>query len=273
MAHRFCDVCRAFLRGERRQNDAAETGRNARCQHHSTAASFQAAIEFGCALCIRLWAAFRSDSARLVNKQNAGDGEGPALNSTTFRGPWTSGTLWRWIFEFYCGNYECRIFLQSSSADMKAAYYPPVGTQPSIGPDTAGPSSQNTGDEFAMRYLQDQLQQCLYNHKSCRSSNVDQAFVPTRLLDVGSTSHANVHLRDDTPSLVGTAYVVLSHCWGELRSITLTKSSMESLRAGIPISSLTKTFQDAIAVTRRLQCRYLWIDSLYVSPASCRYRI
>jgi hypothetical protein len=268
MAHRFCDVCRAFLRGERRQSETRESGRNARCEHHSTAASFQAAIEFGCALCIRLWAAFRSDSARLVDKQNADDEQGPALNPTTFRGPWTSGTLWRWIFEFYCGNYECRIFLQSSSDDLKAAYYSPAGTQSSTGPDAHPSSSRTTGDGIAMRYLHDQLQQCLHHHKSCHPASHDQDFVPTRLLDVGSTSDANVHLCDDTSCLTGASYVVLSHCWGKLRCITLSSSSLKSLKDGIPVTSLTNTFQDAIAVTRKLQHRYLWIDSLYDSCTS-----
>jgi hypothetical protein len=32
----------------------------------------------------------------------------------------------------------------------------------------------------------------------------------------------------------------------------------------IPVSSLTKTFQDAIVITRRLGLQYLWIDSLCI---------
>jgi hypothetical protein len=119
-----------------------------------------------------------------------------------------------------------------------------------------------------MRYLHDQLQQCLHHHKSCHPASHDQGFVPTRLLDVGSTSDANVHLCDDTSCLTGASYVVLSHCWGKLRCITLSSSSLKSLKDGIPVTSLTNTFQDAIAVTRKLQHRYLWIDSLYDSCTS-----
>ena len=40
--------------------------------------------------------------------------------------------------------------------------------------------------------------------------------------------------------------------------------SREEFIAGIPSSELPQTFQDAISVTRRLQIRYLWIDSLCI---------
>ena len=40
--------------------------------------------------------------------------------------------------------------------------------------------------------------------------------------------------------------------------------SREEFMAGIPSSELPQTFQDAISVTRRLQIRYLWIDSLCI---------
>ena len=40
--------------------------------------------------------------------------------------------------------------------------------------------------------------------------------------------------------------------------------SREEFMAGIPSSELPQTFQDAITVTRRLQIRYLWIDSLCI---------
>ena len=40
--------------------------------------------------------------------------------------------------------------------------------------------------------------------------------------------------------------------------------SREGFLAGIPSKELPQTFQDAITVTRRLQIRYLWIDSLCI---------
>lgn len=63
--------------------------------------------------------------------------------------------------------------------------------------------------------------------------------------------------------IVGASYTVLSHCWGkEPQHITLTESTEKMLQDGVALSSLPKTFQDAIAVTRMFQIQYIWIDSL-----------
>jgi heterokaryon incompatibility protein (HET) len=63
-------------------------------------------------------------------------------------------------------------------------------------------------------------------------------------------------------------YLALSHCWGIGPRFTLTFSSVAGLHEGIDISMLSKTFQDAISVTKRFLVdfgiRYLWIDSLCI---------
>lgn len=45
---------------------------------------------------------------------------------------------------------------------------------------------------------------------------------------------------------------------------TLTRDSYNRFQNGISISTLPKTFQDAIVIARRLAVRYLWIDSLCI---------
>jgi hypothetical protein len=63
--------------------------------------------------------------------------------------------------------------------------------------------------------------------------------------------------------IAGAAYAVLSHCWGKKpQQILLTKSTVTMLQEGIALSSLPRTFQDAIAVTRDFKIQYIWIDSL-----------
>ncbi|KAK4694812.1 hypothetical protein P7C71_g2828, partial [Lecanoromycetidae sp. Uapishka_2] len=50
--------------------------------------------------------------------------------------------------------------------------------------------------------------------------------------------------------------------------------SREEFIAGFPSSKLPQTFQDAVAVTRRLQLKYVWIDSLCIlqdSPEDWKY--
>jgi hypothetical protein len=60
-----------------------------------------------------------------------------------------------------------------------------------------------------------------------------------------------------------TEYLTLSHCWGQNHFTTLTQS-FHSFLCEIPTDLLTKTFKDAIAITRKLGFRYIWIDSLCI---------
>ncbi|KAF5553601.1 heterokaryon incompatibility protein [Fusarium napiforme] len=94
-------------------------------------------------------------------------------------------------------------------------------------------------------------------------SGVTGLWYPTRLLDLG-------HLESiSTPRLIETAnnppegpYQTLSHCWGKKQLICATKENMQVLYNGV--YNLPQTFQDAIAATRNLGYRYLWIDSLCI---------
>jgi len=44
----------------------------------------------------------------------------------------------------------------------------------------------------------------------------------------------------------------------------LLKDNLEDMRNGIDLNDLSKTFLDALSVTRMLQQRYIWIDSLCI---------
>lgn len=59
-------------------------------------------------------------------------------------------------------------------------------------------------------------------------------------------------------------YTALSHCWGKMQIIRTTKATIEQMKQGIPWASLSKTFQDAITLTRKLGVDYIWIDSLCI---------
>ncbi|PMD35076.1 HET-domain-containing protein, partial [Hyaloscypha variabilis F] len=60
-------------------------------------------------------------------------------------------------------------------------------------------------------------------------------------------------------------YASLSHCWGTKEmSVVTTQNNIKDMLRSIPVSSLTKTFRDAITITRRLKLQYLWIDSLCI---------
>lgn len=56
----------------------------------------------------------------------------------------------------------------------------------------------------------------------------------------------------------------MCHCWGNHDHIRTIKYTIQKHQDGIAWGALSKTFQEAIAITRRLGYRYLWIDSLCI---------
>lgn len=92
-------------------------------------------------------------------------------------------------------------------------------------------------------------------------SNTDVP-LPTHLLDVGSFELNSIRLRV-TAGQRGF-YTALSHCWGDDIKMRTTSDSIAARQKQILYSDLPKTFQDAVAVTRDLGLRYLWIDALCI---------
>ncbi|KAL1615833.1 hypothetical protein SLS56_011675 [Neofusicoccum ribis] len=87
--------------------------------------------------------------------------------------------------------------------------------------------------------------------------------LPTRVVDVGPSGSSDIPKLVETKEASG-AYVALSHCWGKKQIITTTKETLKDRKVGIQWSDLSKTFQDAISLTRNLGIRYVWIDSLCI---------
>ncbi len=58
--------------------------------------------------------------------------------------------------------------------------------------------------------------------------------------------------------------MALSYCWGKAKFCTLRKHNLTRFKEGIRLSTLPKTFQDAVEITGWVQIRYLWIDSLCI---------
>lgn len=105
---------------------------------------------------------------------------------------------------------------------------------------------------------------CQESHAECiKLLNAHHA-LPTRLIEIGQ-SNADLRLSiintDVTPSL---PYVTLSHCWGQLEILKLSRSNFASMQVSIPYLDLPQTFKDAVKVARQLAFRYIWIDSLCI---------
>ncbi|KAF2116957.1 heterokaryon incompatibility protein-domain-containing protein [Lophiotrema nucula] len=108
------------------------------------------------------------------------------------------------------------------------------------------------------------LKVCRTRHPKCGSAQ--QAYAPTRLLEL-NTFDASDDIRLVTPGIrAATEYVALSHCWGppEKWSLQTTNETIEARSTRIPFTDLSRTFQDAVRITRDLGFHYLWIDSLCI---------
>lgn len=103
------------------------------------------------------------------------------------------------------------------------------------------------------------MESCCQLHEKCRIKQSD--WLPTRLLDIVDD---RIRIVLSSEALPNAKYATLSHCWGNVENIKLTKSTFESLRKGVNISQLPLSFRHAVKVARTLNLRYLWIDSLCI---------
>ena len=112
------------------------------------------------------------------------------------------------------------------------------------------------------------LNTCLNHHEKCRDSSSGDDFVSTRLLKVTANGpcllSVQLCLTNSEDFEPCTPYLALSHCWGTVDILKLTKSTLTIFQRNLPLASLPQTFSDAALITARLGYRYLWIDSLCI---------
>lgn len=104
------------------------------------------------------------------------------------------------------------------------------------------------------------LEICSQFHEECQ--RYSELALPKRLLDLQDPSQ---------PVLVDAAflpqslrYAALSYCWGGARFLRTLTTNIEQHNKAISLDTLPVLFQDIITISRRLEIRYLWIDSLCI---------
>jgi Heterokaryon incompatibility protein (HET) len=131
---------------------------------------------------------------------------------------------------------------------------------PAFGPaeDIPPTLELDTCAKFARKWIDN----CEKNHaESCLRK---QSKLPKRVLDLGADGLPSTLKLKETKEETG-CYTTLSHRWGDPSlGLSTTKANISNFLLEIPWSQLPKTFQDAVAITRKLGVRYLWIDSLCI---------
>lgn len=121
--------------------------------------------------------------------------------------------------------------------------------------------------------MQTWLHRCQSKHTDC--SIYLKTFLPSRVIDVRAFQDSpDVRLVDtrlirskcDRSRIPYPTYLALSHCWGDSskQPITTTVETLEAKKRCIAAKALSKTFLDAVNITRELGQQYLWIDSLCI---------
>jgi hypothetical protein len=150
-----------------------------------------------------------------------------------------------------CPLFKFRSFnVISLTVDLAARYFP--------GRIVGLDSASDANFELARLWLRE----CLSSHPFCGTSSASP--FPTRLIDIGNgTSTRAPRLCIPATGASGT-YAALSYCWGTAQNNTLTKGNLKEKKDEIPLSTLPKTIQDALEITKKLGLQYLWVDALCI---------
>ncbi len=100
-------------------------------------------------------------------------------------------------------------------------------------------------------------------HGQCQKHN-DLAIPAQRVLNLADVATGIVRIVQ-TANCKGR-YVALSHCWGDpiRHPLMSTHATLEGHMSGMALSSLPRSFRDAISVGLYLDIQYIWIDCLCI---------
>ena len=126
------------------------------------------------------------------------------------------------------------------------------------------PIASYSGSLSSMEWMKQRLQECRRCHHHCPQGS-QTPYLPDRVLDLGiKTAENDIRLIDS--ERLRSQYVALSYCWGpsDKKPNLTTAANLGDRKNKITMNELVKCFQDAVNVTRALNIRYLWIDSLCI---------
>lgn len=224
---------------------------------HSTHLELLNLVASGCHLCYLMLKAAESN-AKTRARGGLGSTDGPVWIRINSRDTWS----------FYV---EMPISKNSSNMPYAAArlelYQLSSSNETGCEPDEkSSPSiraeiSNTPNCERAFKLACSWIYQCLHHHKECARSR--QVTLPPRVLDVGSPGGSQRPCLVDGVGKKGE-YLTLSHVWGGNTYGLTTAANIKERESEVSLSSLPRTFRDAIMITRNLGFRYIWIDSLCI---------
>ncbi|TVY75726.1 hypothetical protein LSUE1_G007157 [Lachnellula suecica] len=119
-----------------------------------------------------------------------------------------------------------------------------------------------TGEQVA-KECRKLLDGCILNHASCRQNSLPT--LPSRVIDVEAIGNEHgLAFHSSTPG-EQAPYVTLSYCWGAPPHVfTTTRATLDDPSL-LDWNKAPATLKDAIAATRDLGIRYLWVDAVCIA--------
>jgi hypothetical protein len=116
-------------------------------------------------------------------------------------------------------------------------------------------NDQSTGCNENFKLAMTWLSLCLSSHELCALSTKPHAPRPSRLLDADAEKSPE-HLRLCSGDSRHGPYATLSHIWGRAQVISTAVSTIDARMFTINWKDLSRTFQDAVTVARKMNVRY-----------------
>jgi hypothetical protein len=116
----------------------------------------------------------------------------------------------------------------------------------------------NSPDAYSQ--VQKWLKEC-DGHEHCPKTK--PYTLPSRVIEISPERDPDTPRLLATKGLVGS-YAALSYCWGPKQKGVTNNSNLSSRQQRLDVSSLSRSVQDAIVVTRRLGIKYLWVDAICI---------
>jgi len=133
------------------------------------------------------------------------------------------------------------------------------------------PELPEAGTDLHLQLIQGWLDDCDTMHvkpvckppKDTKLTENASISLPTRLIYVGTDEDRVVKLQEMHGGDTGD-WIALSYRWGDSPPFSTTRQNLTRHIEGMALTTLPRTFQDAIKVTRALGKEYLWIDSICI---------
>ncbi|CAI6332914.1 unnamed protein product [Periconia digitata] len=203
--------------------------------HHRMCHTFKRSVNQGCYICNRLWASLTYDQ-QCIASSLADDVRSPSIDDVL--------TVARF---------------EADGPDV------PLGCDQVKATGNKFKLSGSTKSAETLSLARKWIEECTIKHQRCGTLSAGHGWYPTRLLDTGPLKFPeSCQLIETQAASLNGSYITLSHCWGAADCLKLTTDNYAQLLQGISLSQLPLLYRDAVYVARKLDVRYIWIDSLCI---------